>query len=86
MYLFGIDLPLVEMFFIFLILGIITVGALIYLLVSILQTNKKMYLMLQQEKKNLKEVSDLTDDEKKTLHNSADAVQNLVDDMKRLKG
>jgi len=29
---------------------------------------------------------DLTDDEKKALHNSADAVQNLVDDMKRLKG
>jgi len=28
----------------------------------------------------------LTDDEKKALHNSADAVQKLVDDMKRLKG
>ena len=27
----------------------------------------------------------LTDDEKKALHNSAAAVQNLVDDMKRLK-
>jgi len=28
----------------------------------------------------------LTDDEKKALHNSADAVKTLVDDMKRLKG
>ena len=28
----------------------------------------------------------LTDDEKKALHNSANAVQTLVDDMKRLKG
>ncbi len=66
-YIFGLDIPLIEVFFILLIIGIILAAVIVYIIVKIMQMNKKMDYVLSQEKKKLVQFSDITEKEKKEL-------------------
>ena len=67
MYLFGIDIPIVELFFVFLLLGIAIAIFLVFEIFKVIQMNKRMYGLLDKEKSNMQSFSDITEEEKKEL-------------------
>ena len=66
-YVFGIDLPLMELFFVFLIAGVILAVILLYVMYKVMQINRKMDFVLRQEKKKYEEFSTLTEEERKEI-------------------
>ena len=67
MYIFGLDIPIAEIFFILILLMIALAIFLIFVMYKIGQVNKKMDVMVKKEGKELKQFTDMNVEEKKEL-------------------
>ena len=66
MYVFGIDIPLVEIFFVLTIVSIIILFLLIFITIEVISTNRKLTRMLREEHKSINELDDIQKELKET--------------------
>ena len=74
------DLPLMELFFIFLIAGLALAIILLYVMYKVMQINRKMDFVLRQEKRKYDEFSNVTENERRELQ----SLRKLLADMDRI--
>ena len=66
MYVFGVDIPLVEIFFVLTIVSILILFLLIFITIEVIVTNRKLTKMLREEHKSISELDDIQKELKET--------------------
>ena len=85
MYVFGVDIPLVEIFFVLTIVTILILFFLIFIMVEVIRTNLKLTKMVADEKKSIKEL-DAIQEELTTTKEETEKDMILLEDIRKELG